>query len=126
MMKAANQVNKNKTEPRQLFICTQLSVFSSDRHNYENEDYYKIASAGLNTDDKKVIFNKKELAEALLKKKGTFWCIYTVEIPSNVIRVEPHNGSISLKEDFYFSAENIKGIQFHPSFSMDPITHKPM
>jgi hypothetical protein len=108
------KVNETK---RKIYVCTKLSIISPNLEDYQTNEYFDVASKGLNTGEEKHIFFKKEQADSLLHNKGTIWCVYDIEVPSSECHTSKITGKITLNEKYSFSAQDIKDIFFHTTFT---------
>lgn len=98
---------------RTAYICTRLSTIAPDRSDYFTSEYFRIASAGLNTGIKKYVFAEQSDAEEFLEPRGAIWCIYKVSLPKNVLATIPNHHRMVVNDDFEFQEEHIQDIYFH-------------
>jgi hypothetical protein len=107
---------KGELKKERVYICTKLSIISSNLDDYKNNDYQAIASYGLNTGEKKYLFSEKDMAISLLHKKGTLWCVYEVNVPEKLLDCSLGNGTAIILGDYKFRPEDIVNINFHILF----------
>jgi len=109
-----NQVHQNKLKT--VYVCTKLALITTDYKHSNNLECYSAACAKLNTGEEKYFFLTEQQAQALLRKNGTFWCVYTLNIPAEKVSLTPTDTQLIIDKNYKFQQQDITDIQFHSTF----------